>query len=178
MEHSVVVDEKKEKFTNVPPALEGIEFGDYIVISQFPDAHKYTKEQLWLKDIRFRAKELFRVCLANGDPIPIAIRPDIPETHKKILRENGYTGDFSYQSITFYADQCTFYDKIPGEKKKEEVKTYSIHHERQDRKIIDEMIAKVDRERFIKLCNIAMGRGAKVNDKVVDKYLEEWAKAT
>ena len=177
MEHSVVVDEKKKKFTNVPPALEGIEFGDYIVISQFPDTHKYTKEQLWLKDIRFRAKELFSVCLANGDPIPIAIRPDIPETHKKILRENGYTGDFSYQSITFYADQCTFYDKIPGEKKKEEVKTYSIHHERQDRKIVDEMIAKVDRERFIKLCNIAMGRGAKVNDKVVDKYLEEWAKA-
>ena len=40
MEHSVAVAEKKEKFTNVPPALEGIEFGDYIVISQFPEDRK------------------------------------------------------------------------------------------------------------------------------------------
>ena len=118
MEHSVVVDEKKEKFTNVPPALEGIEFGDYIVISQFPDTHKYTKEQLWLKDIRFRAKELFRVCLANGDPIPIAIRPDIPETHKKILRENGYTGDFSYQSILSMQISVRFMTRFLAKRKR------------------------------------------------------------
>ena len=177
MEHSVVVGEKGEKFTNVPPALEGIEYGDYIVISQFPDVRKYTEEQRWLKDIRFRAKDMFRVGLANNKEIPIMISPDIPETHKKILRENGYTGDFSTKLINFYADQCTFYDKKPGQKKEEAKKVYSIHHDRQDRKIIDEMIAKVDRERFIKLCKISLGRGQNPSEKVVNRYLEEWAKA-
>ena len=42
MEKKVTVVAKGEGWVNVPDAVTGIEHGDLLVISKFPDMHKYT----------------------------------------------------------------------------------------------------------------------------------------
>lgn len=180
MEKKVTVVAKGEEWVNVPDALIGIEYGDLLVISKFPDTHKYTAEQRWLKDIRIVADEYVRYCMAENIPLTIYIDGEVPATHRRILEENGYNGKFDNKNpveLELYIDQLTFYDKVPGVKEPTKLKTYSIHHERHDRKIIDEMIAKVDVDRFKKLCAIALGHGKKPGDDVVKKILEDWAEA-
>lgn len=183
MEKNVVVQRKDEKpFVNVPANLEGIEYGDYLVIANYPDTHKYTKEQMWIKDFRIIADDYIRYMLEEKQETGcLALSKNIPDTHMRILRENGCDVDFDqtdYVEVEFYVDQLAFFDKKPGEKKAEVKKAkYSIHHAKQDKAILEEMIAKVDRDRFVKICGVSLGRGRKPNPEVVDKYLEEWAKA-
>ena len=55
------------------------------------------------------------------------------------------------------------------------MKNYSIHHDVQDEDIIKEMMAKVDRERFRKLCQVAVGNGKKTSDEAIDILLRKWA---
>ena len=183
MEKNVVVARKDQRpFVNVPPNLEGIEYGDYLVIANYPDVRKYTKEQMWVKDLRLVADEYIQSCLESGDEKGfLTLYDEIPETHMKILRENGCDVDFSNGNtveVEFYFDQLMFFDKKPGQKKDEEKKNhYTIHKDHQDKEILDEMIGKVNRDRFFKMCSVSLGRGRKPGEKVVDKYLEEWAKA-
>ena len=180
MEKKVTVVAKGEEWVNVPDALTGIEYGDLLVISKFPDTHKYTAEQRWLKDNRIVADEYVHYCMAENIPLTIYIDGEVPATHRRILEENGYNGKFDNKNpveLELYIDQLTFFDKVPGVKEPTKSKTYSIHHERHDRKIIDEMIAKVDVDRFKKLCAIALGRGKQPDNDVVKKILEEWAEA-
>lgn len=181
MEKKKVVCAECEDFINVPSYLEGIEYGDALVVAEFPDTHKYTKEQTWCKDIRFKANKRFRDALAEGFPIYVVIYDGMPDVHKRIVRENGYDGDFGgITPIEIYIDQIRFADKMPGKRKDvkgEELVTYSIVNEKHDAKIIDEMISKVDRERFTKMCRVAMHNGGSPSSASIDLYLLEWANA-
>lgn len=177
MEHKVKITAKEDAFVNVPAALAGIKEGDLLVVSEFPDCRKYTKSQMCVKDIRFVADYYVRYCMESGEPL-ILCTDELQEVHKKIMRENGYTGDFSEENaeeIPIYIDQVRFFDKKP--EVVVEKKVYSIHKDEQDKRIIEEMVSKVDRDRFIKLCSVALGRGRKPSAEVVDKILKEWAKA-
>lgn len=176
----IVLDE--EEFINVPPELEGIEYGDALVVAEFPDVRKYTEEQMWMKDIRFKANKRFRDSLAEGFPLYVVIYDGVPDVHKRIMKENGYPGNFEgIVPVEIYVDQIRFADKMPGKKKedgkKEKLTTYSVVNKKHDAAIIEEMIGKIDRERLSKLCSIAMGRGKKPSDLALDKYLNAWANA-
>lgn len=184
MEKNVVVAKKDERpFANVPDSLKGIEYGDLLVVANYPDTHKYTKEQKWIKDLRFVADDYVRDMLAEGKKkLSVYLDKDAPETHKKILRENGCDLDLenedAHTEVEFWVDQVAFFDKKPGEAKKEDAKKkYSIYHVKQNKKILQEMMDKIDKERLSKMFAISLGRGQKPNPEVVDKYVEEWAKA-
>lgn len=165
-------------FENVPPALDGIETGDLVVVANFPDTHEYTDIQRYAKDLRFVADEYIAFCFKNNLNITGIVSKDSSDVIKNIMKENGYTGGFDdVIVIEIYPDQLAFYDKIPGVKKeKAEVKTHSICEKKTNSDIINEMISMVDRPRLANLLAIA-NHMKDVDDKIIDLYLQKWAVA-
>lgn len=178
MENKKVIKNESVVFTNVPPALEGIEYGDILVVANFPDTHEYTEIQRYAKDLRVVADEYIAMCFAENLPIVGFVDSESPEIIKRIIRENGYTGDFNNDvDIEFYADQLIFFDKKPGAKDEADApKTYSIVNKKHNADVMDKMKSMVDKERLKALFGIAVN-GREIKDDVVDLYLDKWANA-
>ena len=115
----------------------------------------------------------------SGDTVDVTINDEIPAERQEQVRANGYDGDFKVGfDVAVPFSVLSFRDKEPEvESAKPKMKNYSIHHDVQDEDIIKEMMAKVDRERFRKLCSVAVGNGKKPTDEAIDILLRKWAEA-
>lgn len=169
----------EETWKNVPPQLLGIQDGDVLQIALYPDTREYTDEQRWVKGLFVLAEDYMRWQFESGEGISMTIDSDIPEARQQTVRENGFDGDFKTGfSTEIFPDMLVFRDKEPAvAPKKPKMKNYSIHHDIQDEDVIKEMMSKVNRERFCKLCSVAVGNGKKPTDEAIDILLRKWAEA-
>lgn len=176
-----VVETKENAFdVRKYPHLRGIVEGDILEIKNYDPKVKYPEELRWVKGFCTRADELFRWRMNDGGTIEIGLDEDLPAHRMKSARENGYTGDFAKPVSVFVPIELFgFRDKEPESEDadKPKLKNYSIHHAKQDKAIINEMISKIDRDRFRKLCSIAMGNGRQPTDEGMDIVLRKWAEA-
>ena len=175
-----VVTTKEDSWaTEKYPHLRGIQDGDVLVINRFDADKDYPKELLWAKGLFLLADDYMRWQMDSSDTVDVTINDEIPAERQELVRANGYDGDFKVGfDVAVPFSVLSFRDKEPEvESAKPKMKNYSIHHDVQDEDIIKEMMAKVDRERFRKLCQVAVGNGKKTSDEAIDILLRKWAEA-
>lgn len=176
-----VVAAKENAFdTSKYPQLRGIVEGDILEVKNYDPKKKYSDELYWVKGFCTRADDLLRWQMNGDGKLEIGLDNDLPEHRQKQARENGYTGDFNKPVSVFVPIELFgFRDKEPEVEGAGGVtyKNYSIHHAKQDEDIIVEMMGKIDRERFRKLCAIAVGKGKQPTDEAMDIVLRKWAEA-
>lgn len=174
-----VVESSDTAWKNVPSQLAGIQDGDILVVDRYDSSKKYTPEQMWVRGIFILADDYVRRQFEAGEGVELEINDEIPAERQKLVRENGFDGDFKKGfSVTVFPESLSFRDKEPEvAEKKPKTKNYSIHQDKQDAAIIEEMISKVDIERFIKLCAVALNNGKKPTVDVAKALLHKWAEA-
>ena len=175
-----VVNSAEDKWNDSKyPHLRGIQDGDVLVINRFDADKDYPKELLWAKGLFLLADDYMRWQMDSSDTVDVTINDEIPAERQEQVRANGYDGDFKVGfDVAVPFSVLSFRDKEPEvESAKPKMKNYSIHHDVQDEDIIKEMMAKVDRTRFAKLCQVAVGNGKKTSDEAIDILLRKWAEA-
>ena len=179
-EHLVKIEAKEDKW-NVEkyPNLLGIHDGDVLVVNRFDSNKDYPQELLWAKGLFLLADDYMRWQIDQGEDIEVLVNDEIPAERQELVRGNGFTGDFKEGfTVLVKPENLSFRDKEPEvAPNKPKTKNYSIHHDVQDEGIIKEMMSKIDRERFRKLCSIAVGGGKRPNDEAIDILLRRWAEA-
>lgn len=175
MENKIQLGEDT-KITGAPAHLEGVCYGDRLVITNFPDTHKYGKYDKYLNGVRIYVEDLIQYNLANGsDELTVLNFSDLGPKSKETVVANGYPGKFGDCEVKIYADMVELFDKHekPCEGSKRVV---SIRVKDKDKDILAEMISKVDVDRIKKIMAISMGRGRKPSQDMVDWFMVEWAK--
>ena len=154
MENKIQLGEDT-KITGAPAHLAGVCYGDRLVITNFPDTHKYGKYDKYLSGVRIYVEDLIQYNLANGsDELTVLNFNDLGPKSKETVLANGYPGKFGDCEVKIYADMVELFDKHekPAEGSKRVV---SIRAKDKDKDILAEMISKVDVDRIKKIMAIS-----------------------
>lgn len=189
VEHKVKISAKKDAWENVPENLAGIQDGDVLVLSEIPEGNKCDKNAKFFKGVSIEANDMVKMCMKFKEPIVVGFEEnfekefegdkEVLERTENILRKNGYEGNLNTEfTANTFPEMYTFRDKkITTDADSKTFSNHSIVNKKIDKKIIEEMIEKIDKNRITKMYSVAMGHGRKPADGFVDKFIEQWAEA-